>query len=133
MRVWIWLLLAISFLFSIPRVLALSYEDKKEILLVHPLAEFRVSFTNSVTKRPVEIRFKPLFYFQGFEMLSDPDTISYYTFGTYELNRRLSGEKRVSLSFCSEEGIELRVLWKKKLIKGGCAKLEILWPRVGSK
>lgn len=129
----IWLLLAVSLLLFIPRVLSLSHDDKKELFLAHPLTQVRVYFTNSVTKRPVEIRFRPLFYFQGFEMLSDPETRAYYTFGTYEIAKRLSKERRSQLSFCSEEGIQIRISGRVYHVKSGCARVELLWPPVGFK
>lgn len=111
----------------------LSHEGKKEVLFVHAFTPVKISFTNSVTKGPVEIRCKPLFYFQGFEIISDPETRAYYTFGTYEIDNRLSKERRSQLSFCSEEGIQIRISGKVYQVKSGCAKVELLWPPVGFK
>lgn len=86
-----------------------------------------IRFVNSVTERPVEIRFRVGRRFEGFSVATDPLTESYYTAGAYAVNELASGEAVEAIRLCSMRGIDLRVGFHKRHIAGGCLEVRLLW------
>lgn len=120
--------MAISLFMSGLRVIAIGWSDDKEIIFMHPFEEIKITFVNSVTKRPVVLAFSPIFCFQRFHMETDQDTESYYTSGTHKINPLLSRVKRKELIICSEEGQRLELGAREFWVRSGCKKIQILWP-----
>ncbi len=86
-----------------------------------------IRFVNSVTERPVEIRFRVGRRFEGFAVATDPGTESYYTGGAYALNELAAGEATEVIRLCSMRGIELRVGFHERHVAGGCLEVRLLW------
>jgi hypothetical protein len=88
----------------------------------------QVVFINSVTGRPVNIRFKMLWHFDGFSARTDSGTEEYYTAGGYSWNERLAGEQTREITYCSEVGISLILGGKVYQEQGDCIRISLLWP-----
>jgi len=86
-----------------------------------------IRFVNSVTEKPVEIRFRVGRRFEGFSVATDPLTESYYTAGAYALNELASGEAVEAIRLCSMRGIDLRVGFHERHVAGGCLEVRLLW------
>lgn len=90
--------------------------------------ECRVTFINSVTHLPVDMRFGVPWSFSGFSVRTDPGTEEYYTSGGYSWNEQLSKEHTGTLNYCSEVGINVSLGRKDFHEQGGCISLFLLWP-----
>jgi len=90
--------------------------------------ECRVSFINSITSLPVEIRFSAPWSFSGFSVTTDQVTEDYYTAGQFSWNEQMAKEQTKLLTYCSEVGIEVTLGGKHFHEQGGCTRLELLWP-----
>ncbi|GGL91428.1 hypothetical protein GCM10010840_31910 [Deinococcus aerolatus] len=88
----------------------------------------QVSFTNSVTRRPVLIKFDLRRDFSDFQMITDFDTEGYYTGGEYRINDRLKGQQERTLQYCSVVGMQLRIGEQQWNIKQSCLTAKLLWP-----
>lgn len=93
-----------------------------------PWSSIRISFTNSVTERPVEITCTPIWYFSNFSARTDPETEAYYTAGSYNWQDALAKEHPSSLSFCSVKGITVCTQTKCFSTDEGCLEMKLLWP-----
>lgn len=88
----------------------------------------QVRFINSVTGRPVLIRFGLRHDFSDFQMITDPDTEGYYTLGEYRINTRLRHERLRALNYCSVVGIAVRIGDHQWNINQSCLSAQLLWP-----
>jgi len=105
-----------------------DFDIKKTVFISWPFEKIKINFINSVTRRPVEINFRPIFYFSSFQMNTDKETEAYYTRGVYEIQEELKKEIRKSMVICSEKGIMFCVGEKCHEVKDGCAKIRLVWP-----
>ncbi len=127
------IILVVLFFLSIFFVLAIrlvnvvtNSENKVHFLLF--FQEIEVSFTNSVTNRPVKIVFKPLWRFSQFKAITDSETGSYYTLGTYDWNTVLARENQARLIYCSISGIRVKVGGSLYDTNGSCITVRTIWP-----
>ncbi len=102
--------------------------EKSEVIWLWAWQRCELHFVNSVTGRPVSMRFGLPWHFSGFSAHTDPDTESYYTGGEYSWNEKLAGESTRELDYCSEVGISLRLGQFKYQIRHGCVRAAMLWP-----
>lgn len=110
------------------RPVRIASDAHSEIISLWAWQDGEIRFINSVTNRPVSIRFGMVWRFSGFTARTDPETESYYTAGAYSWNSRLSAERQSSLQWCSEVGISLRLGQRKFEIEHGCLKAALMWP-----
>ena len=87
----------------------------------------RIQFVNSVTGRPVAIRFRVGTAFDRFAMTTDPATEEYYTNGVYRLNDVTSTQSTNALRFCSMNGIHLTLGFHDLDVRNGCLEVKLLW------
>jgi hypothetical protein len=87
----------------------------------------QIRFVNSVTERPVSIRFRIGSRFQAFSVATDETTEAYYTHGLYDMNRMVAEESTDRLSFCSVKGISLRIGFYTLSVQDGCLEVALLW------
>lgn len=88
----------------------------------------RIDFINSITGRPVTIRFAIPWRFSGFSAATDPGTEDYYTAGLYRWNDQLAKEHTRNIRYCSEVGVVLTLGDSVIRAKGGCISATLLWP-----
>ena len=86
-----------------------------------------IRFVNSVTGRPVTIRFTLRDRFRNFEVQTDETTQAYYSHGVYDMNQVVSGESTDRLTFCSMKGITLIMGFHVFSIVDGCLEVALLW------
>ncbi len=120
--------MAIPLLVAFPRVISVNWGQKKTLLLVHPFKECRIRFINSVTKRPVVISFRPIYYFGNFKMLTDKDTEDYYTSGSYPISFEFLKKEKRSFTSCSGLGLGLEIGESTFMVVSDCIHIKILWP-----
>lgn len=119
------LALAIALYLVKPVVIRTDATTRLAVLLRHQTGDIR--FINSVTGRPVEIRFTVGGRFKNFSMHTDETTEAYYSHGAYAVNDAVASEAPASLKFCSMQGIELRLGFLTYTIRDGCLEAEVLW------
>jgi hypothetical protein len=88
-----------------------------------------IRFVNSVTERPVAIRFRIGGLFQDFSVATDETTEAYYTNGLFSLNEAVSKESTDALQFCSMKGISLSLGFYDFDLKDGCLEVKLLWTK----
>jgi hypothetical protein len=88
-----------------------------------------IRFVNSVTEKPVAIRFRIGGRFQDFSVVTDETTEAYYTSGVFSLNEALSKESTEALRFCSMKGISLDLGFYDLYVKEGCLEAKLLWTK----
>jgi len=87
----------------------------------------QIRFVNSVTERPVTIRFDIGRRFHGFSFFTDETTEAYYTHGLYDMNETVVEESTDHLRFCSVKGISLEIGFYTIEVKDGCLEVALLW------
>lgn len=87
----------------------------------------QIRFINSVTQKPVLIRFRVGRVFQEFSVSTDPLTEAYYTSGTYSMSEAAAAEKTPVLRFCSIGGMSLKLGFYDIEIQDGCLEVRLLW------
>lgn len=110
------------------RPVRVTLDGKSEVIWPWAWQSCEVRFVNSVTGKPVAIRFGAPWRFSGFTAETDPETESYYTGGAYSWNRKLGEERQAKLRYCSEIGISLQLGSKRYEVRKGCLDAELLWP-----
>jgi hypothetical protein len=88
-----------------------------------------IRFVNSVTERPVAIRFRIGSRFQDFSVATDETTEAYYTNGLYSMNEVVSKNSTEALRFCSIKGISLKLGFYDLYVQGGCLEVKLLWTK----
>ncbi|MGC1404679.1 MAG: hypothetical protein WA974_17345 [Thermodesulfobacteriota bacterium] len=121
-------LAAVLFLAGFVRPVRIAGDHGSILLCLWAWQQGRIEFINSVTNRPVVIRFKMPWRFSGFSVQTDPGTEEYYTAGKYSWNERLSMEQTRVITTCSEVGITLTLGGRVFQEKGGCLHAALLWP-----
>lgn len=122
------LLAALLGLATTLRVVRVSGDHGQATLIVWAWQAGGIEFINSITGRPVSIRFALPWRFGSFRASADPGTEEYYTSGEYAWNRRLAGESAASLQCCSEVGITVSLGGRSFHEQGGCVRLSLVWP-----
>ena len=122
------LLAALIFLAGFIRPVRIAGDHGSGLLCLWAWQKGRIEFINSVTNRPVVIRFKMPWRFSGFSVKTDSGTEEYYTAGKYSWNERLSMEQTRMITYCSEVGITLTLGGRVFHEKGGCLRATLLWP-----
>jgi hypothetical protein len=125
------LIVLLAVLILIPglgRPVRVTAGSRSETLWLWAWQKGRVNFINSVTGRPVEIRFYLPWYFSGFTVRTDPGTEEYYTGGEYRWQSRLDEEYGKRLVYCSEVGLVLTLGGHTFRAGGGCVQASLLWP-----
>jgi hypothetical protein len=112
---------------AVVRPAVVRTEDGARLLVLWRGQSGRIAFVNSVTGRPVAIRFRIGNLFHGFEMRTDAVTEDYYTNGLYLVNDVVSGESTNALRFCSMKGIHLTLGSHELESSDGCLEVELLW------
>lgn len=84
-------------------------------------------FINSVTGKPVLIRFRIRNAFSDFRMETDELTEQYYTAGTYPINAPLHRESTDMLHCCSVKGMVLSIGDRTWPIEDGCLEVRLIW------
>lgn len=87
----------------------------------------QIRFVNSVTERPVTIRFRIGSRFQAFSVVTDETTEAYYTHGLYDMPRRLADDATDRLRFCSIKGMSLTIGFYTLSVQDGCLEVALLW------
>ncbi len=105
----------------------LTTDDRTRLLFLLRWQPGTISFTNSVTQRPVTIRFRVEGRFEDFSILTDKDTEGYYSHGLYDLNEAASSQSTSTLRICSMTGICLTIGFYSIFIRDGCAEVSLLW------
>ncbi|AWR86749.1 hypothetical protein [Meiothermus taiwanensis] len=123
-----WLILLAGLLLFSLRVVEVENEGEQRLLLLWAWTKGQVEFVNSVTQRPVLLRFGLPWRFQGFRAYTDPETEAYYTGGAYPWNQALAQEKRRELFYCSEAGLALGLGSTRLEVQGGCLRARLLFP-----
>ncbi len=122
------ILAALLFAAGFIRVVKIAGDHGSGILRIWAWQKGSVEFINSVTGRPVVIRFKMPWYFSDFSVRTDPGTEEYYTAGVYAWNEQLLKERTRIIQYCSEVGITLTLGGKVYHEQGGCIRATLLWP-----
>ena len=115
-------------LLGLVRVVVVVDGQQKRYLFLSAWEQGRVEFVNSVTGKPVLLKFHLLWAFQGFQAYTDPETEAYYTAGEYSWNQSLAKERRKALAYCSEVGLALKLGSTWFRVEKGCLRLRLLWP-----
>lgn len=102
-------------------------EDGSRLLVLLRGQPGRIQFVNSVTGRPVAIRFRVGTRFDGFAMSTDPATEEYYTSGLYSMSDVVSKQSTNTLRFCSVKGIHLVLGFHELDVRNGCLEVKLLW------
>jgi hypothetical protein len=122
------ILVPLLFVAGFVRPVRIAGGHGSETLWLWAWQDGQVTFVNSVTHLPVDIRFGMPWRFSGFSVRTDPGTEEYYTAGGYSWNEQLSKERTVTLKYCSEVGINLTLGEKVFHEQGGCVSASLLWP-----
>jgi len=86
-----------------------------------------IRFVNSVTGKPVAIRFRVGGRFRNFSVVTDETTEAYYTGGVYPMNAVLSGESVTILRYCSAKGISMTIGFYTLQVMDSCLEVKLLW------
>jgi hypothetical protein len=119
---------AILFTAGFGRLVQIVGDQGSETLWLWAWQKGSVSFINSVTGRPVEIRFQIPWHFSWFSAQTDSGTEEYYTAGEYRWDRRLAQEHKKRLQYCSEVGITMILGGYVFRVRGGCLQASLVWP-----
>lgn len=87
-----------------------------------------VTFTNSVTGGPVDIRFGLASGFDRFRMRTDEKTEDYYTNGTYRINGRLRPQRTRTQRYCTVVGMAVTLGTHHYELADDCLEIDLLWP-----
>ncbi|MEJ5363916.1 MAG: hypothetical protein WHS86_02345 [Desulfosoma sp.] len=117
-------LAAVGFFLKPARV---AVDDRSTVVVFRRFEEGSIRFVNSVTQKPVTIRFRVRSLFSDFSMETDEETENYYTSGTYAIDPVLSRHTSSSLKLCSIQGIALSVGDDRWEIQDGCLEVTLLW------
>lgn len=117
-------LAAVGFFLKPARIIA---GERSSVVFLRRFQEGSMRFINSVTLRPVTIRFRVHSVFSDFSMETDEETENYYTSGTYAIAPVLLRQKTSSLKLCSIQGISLSVGDDRWEIQDGCLEVTLLW------
>uniref|UniRef100_A0A832EJ23 Uncharacterized protein n=1 Tax=Desulfacinum infernum TaxID=35837 RepID=A0A832EJ23_9BACT len=101
--------------------------DRSTVVVLRRFQEGSIHFVNSVTHKPVTIRFRVRSVFSDFSMETDEETENYYTSGTYAIDPVLSRQTSSTLKLCSMQGIVLSVGDDRWEIQDGCLEVTLLW------
>ena len=105
----------------------LRTDDGARLLVFLRWQSGEITFVNSVTDRPVTIRFRVGGCFKGFSVITDEVTEAYYTHGLYDINRAAGGDSIQTLGFCSMKGISIAIGCYSMFVKEGCMEVSLLW------
>jgi hypothetical protein len=115
--------LAVAFV----RPAVVATDEGTRLLLLVRGQSGRISFVNSVTGRPVEIRFRVGTLFHDFAMRTDAATEEYYTSGLYAVNDVVSRDATDALRLCSVAGIHLSLGFHDLDARDGCLEVTLPW------
>jgi hypothetical protein len=101
--------------------------ESKTIAIFWRYQDGSLRFINSVTGKPVLIRFRIQKAFSDFRMETDELTEQYYTAGTYTINGPLHRESTKELHCCSMKGMILSIGDRTWLIDDGCLEVRLIW------
>jgi len=101
--------------------------DFKTVAVLWRYQHGSLRFINSVTGKPVLIRFRIQKAFSDFQMETDPLTEQYYTGGTYPINGSLHRESTNVLHCCSVNGMVLSIGDRTWQIEDGCLEVRLIW------
>jgi hypothetical protein len=104
-------------------------DDRTGLLVLFRGQSGAIRFVNSVTERPVTIRFRIGERFKNFSFATDETTEAYYTNGLFPLNETVSEESTEVLRFCSMKGISLSLGFYDFYLKDGCLEVRLLWAK----
>ncbi len=104
-------------------------EGHSRLLVLLRWQSGQIRFVNSVTRKPVVIRFRIGGLFHDFAVHTDKSTEEYYTNGLYSLNEVAAKESTDILRFCSATGIRLTLGFYDLDVKDGCLEARLLWKR----
>ncbi|RJR23816.1 MAG: hypothetical protein C4582_04975 [Desulfobacteraceae bacterium] len=105
----------------------LKTDTQTRLLALFRWQSGEIKFVNSVTQRPVVIRFNIGSRFHNFSILTDEATEEYYSHGLYDLKRAVSKDSTMTLKFCSMKGISVTVGFYRIHVQDGCLEVSILW------
>jgi hypothetical protein len=108
-----------------PAVIRTDHETRLAVLFRWQSGQIR--FVNSVTERPVTIRFRIGSRFQAFSVSTDETTEAYYTHGVYDMSAMVAHEFTERLRFCSMKGISLTLGFYTIPVQDGCLEVALLW------
>lgn len=101
--------------------------ESKTIAIFWRFQQGSLRFINSVTGKPVLIRFRIQKAFSDFRMETDELTEQYYTSGTYHINSPLHRESTKVLHCCSMKGMALSIGNRTWQIDDGCLEVRLIW------
>jgi hypothetical protein len=116
-------------LVSVLKPAVVTTEDQTRLLMLVRWQSGQIRFVNSVTGKPVVIRFRVGGLFHDFAFRTDEATEEYYTSGLYALNEVVARDSTDTLRFCSVKGIRLTVGFYDLDVKDGCVEVRLLWTR----
>lgn len=117
-------LVAVGFFLKPARIMM---DERSSLVFFRRFQEGSICFVNSVTLKPVTIRFQVGSVFRDFSMETDEETRNYYTSGTYAIDPVLSRQKTSVMKLCSIQGIALSVGDDRWEIQDGCLEVTLLW------
>jgi hypothetical protein len=119
------LLLAVCLLLLKPAVV--KTDSCARLLVLLRWQSGAIRFINSVTEKPVTIRFRIGGLFHAFSVSTDEATEAYYTHGLYVMDAAVATEATDVLRFCSMKGIALDLGFYDFDLKDGCLEVKLLW------
>ena len=114
-------------LMSVIKPAVLQTDTHARLLVLLRWQSGTIRFVNSVTDKPVVIRFRVGGRFRDFSVVTDETTEAYYTRGVYPLNEAASGESLRSLRFCSIKGISMTIGFYDLQVNASCLEVKLLW------
>ncbi len=122
------LILALLSVAALIRPVRVTTEDRSLVIWCWAWQKGRIDFINSITSRPVMIRFGMPWRFGQFSAETDAGTEDYYTAGLYRWNDAMATQRTAGITYCSEVGVSLTFGNKEIRVRGGCIHAELLWP-----
>jgi hypothetical protein len=122
------ILILILFVAGFVRPVRIVGNHSSDTLWLWAWQEGRIEFINSVTHRPVSIRFGVPWRFSRFSVRTDRGTEEYYTGGEYSWSEKLAKEWTRTIECCSEVGITLTLGRRVFHEQGDCLSASLVWP-----
>lgn len=114
---------------SVLKPAVLKTDEHTRLLMLLRWQSGHIRFVNSVTRKPVVIRFRVGSLFHDFAFSTDEATEEYYTHGLYSLNEVVAKDATDTLRFCSVKGIRLTLGFYDLDVKDDCVEVRLLWKR----
>ncbi len=114
-------------LMSVIKPAVLQTNNHTRLLVILRWQSGTIRFVNSVTDKPVVIRFRVGGRFRDFSVVTDETTEAYYTGGVYPMNDTVSRESLRSLRFCSIKGISMTIGFYDLQVNESCLEVKLLW------